>query len=474
MVEFSDVKLKVSASKVAKMVETMKKWFEESSYGKMTIDYYIYPYPITLPRPYSYYGSPAPGAQRGDEAERIAEYYITVFAHVYEKTEIDFGDYSHVILVHAGGDEAVTGNPNDIWSHCLCLGPAVKKLPKEVLEKFKGLLYLPDREGGWHAIYGVETVSEEEDMYVMIHEFTHSNGIPDLYIYASDGYPKGSEAGLWSNMDAGAQIGVDIDGWSKYILGWIEPKVYEIPVDVEVELYTLDNWEGLKAVLVKIPGDPDHYYFIHARRRAGHDSNLPGEGVLVFKVDRRLPRTVEDRYMVRFFDANPETPEICGRWRGDFNMWSICVKLDAPLNDHKAYSWGRLVLNFENPVFWDGGDGFGVKVLSYDESRGVFKIGLASSPEALGVKEAVTTETTATTRTSETAEAEAEGRGPGIWPLILFLIAALIAAAFAASIRRRARPPPPPPSITYSYCPYCGAQIYPGVRYCWRCGARVG
>lgn len=500
MVEFSDVKLRSSTDKLANMVEAVKKWFEESSYGKMTIDYYMYPYPVTLPRPYSYYGSPASGAQRGDDPKKIVEYYVSVFTYIYRKTDLDFGEYTHIILIHAGGDEAVTDNANDIWSHCYCLGPAVKKLPPQALEELKGLLYLPDRSGGWHAIYGVETVSEEEDMHVMIHEFTHSNGIPDLYVYAEDGYSKGSEAGFWSNMDAGAFIGADIDGWSKYILGWVEPRIYTIPVNDEVELYTLDNTEGLKAVLVNIPGDPNHYYFIHARRRAGHDVNLPGEGVLVFKVDKTLPKTVEDNFMVKFYDANPNTPEACKQWENDFNMWSMCVKLDAPFNDHKTYKWRKFVLNFENPVFWSEEDKFGIRVLSYDESRGVFKIRLASSPEALGGKGAVTTTTTTTVtethvstvttsiagtvttvtgtvtsvRTITTAVAP-KPAGGDVWVFIILVIAVLIAAAFVISVRRRAAPPPPPPpSVSYQYCPVCGAPLYPGVRYCWRCGAKVG
>ena len=483
MVEFSDVKFKSSPHSVVRMVEAVKEWFEESSYGKMTVDYYLHPYPITLPRPYSYYGAPKAGAQRGDDPKRILEYYITTFNLVYKKTDIDLANYTHIILIHAGGDEAVTSNPNDIWSHCFCLGPVVKKLPTETLEELKGILYLPSKKGGWHAIYGIETISEEEDMLVMIHEFAHSNGVPDLYIYASDGYSKGSEAGFWSNMDAGAMIGADIDGWSKYILGWVEPKVYTIPVNDEVDLYTLDNLEGLKAILVKIPGDPDHYYFIHARRRAGHDVNLPGEGVLVFKVNRMLPKTIENNFMVKMFDANPNTPKKCIQYLNDFDLWSMCIKLDAPLNDNKTYRWGRWTLSFRNPVFWSEEDGFGLKVLSYDEERGIFRVKLASSLEALGGK-AVTTITTTTSTKTETRTTittisvtpRSVSGGASVWFFIVLLITMLIAAAFIVSVRRREKIPvsPPPPAapmkIVYNYCPVCGARLYPGVRYCWRCG----
>ena len=175
------------------------------------------------------------------------------------------------------------------------------------------------------------------------------------------------------------------------------------------------------------------------------------------------------------------------------------MKLDAPFNDHKTYKWRKFVLNFENPVFWSEEDKFGIRVLSYDESRGIFKIRLASSPEALGGKGAVTTTTTTVTetrvstvttsiagavttvtgtvtsiRTITTAVAP-KPAGGDVWVFIILVIAVLIAAAFVISVRRRAAPPPPPPpSVSYQYCPVCGAPLYPGVRYCWRCGAKVG
>ncbi len=501
MVEFSDVKFRRSLADIEEMMEIVKNWFTASSYGRMTIEYTIYPEPITLPRTYSYYGAPEPGAQRGDNFKKIAEYYLTITDYVLRKTDIDFGEYNHVIVIHAGGDEAVTGNPNDIWSHCLCLGPVIRSLPESTLRQFAGILYLPTRDGGWHAIFGIETVSEEEDMNVMIHELTHSMGIADQYIYAKDGYSKGSEVGFWSNMDAGAFIGADIDGWSKYILGWIDVVEYTIPVDEEIEIYTLDSDGEPKAVKVNMPENEEEYYFIHARRRNLIDAQLPGEGVVVFKVNKMLPRTVEDNFMVRLYDANPQTPD-CTQFEDNFATWSVCIKLDAPYNLGKTYEWGRFTLNFENPRFWSDKDKFGVEVLSYDEGSGRFRIRIFSEkpvqqPETGGEEEEEVTATTTTITVTETvtttvegevrtvtqtitltttitkkaeAPVEAEG-GINLWTLLLVLIVVLMAAGFIASMRRR-RPPPPPP-IMIASCPVCGAQVYEDSLYCWRCGKRL-
>jgi hypothetical protein len=32
---------------------------------------------------------------------------------------IDLSKYKHIIIIHAGKDEAAGGTANDIWSHCL-------------------------------------------------------------------------------------------------------------------------------------------------------------------------------------------------------------------------------------------------------------------------------------------------------------------------------------------------------------------
>ena len=465
MVEFSDVKFRKSLSDVEEMLDAVRSWFYASSYGRMILDYTVYPRPITLPKPYSYYGAPEPGAQRGDNPEKIVEYYLTITDYVLEKTQIDFGEYSHVIVIHAGGDESTTGNPNHIWSHCLCFGPAIRNLSEDSLREFAGLLYLPSRDGSWRAIYGIETVSEEEDMNIMIHEFTHSMGVADQYIYGRDGYSKGSEVGFWSNMDAGAFIGVDIDGWSKYILGWIEAVEYSIPVDEEVELYTLDSKHEPKAIKVDI--NDEEYYFIHARRRDAIDSRLPGEGVIVFKINRMLPRTVEDNFMVRLFDANPRTPD-CTQYEDDFATWSVCVKLDAAFNEGRAYEWGRFHLNFKNPRFWSEEDGFGVEVLSYDEELGVFKIRLFSSPVEGGGT--VETTTTSMDRAETAAREPSEGVRISSWTIIITLIMVLMAASFIISMRRRSRPHT---SYMVAVCPICGARVYEDSLYCWRCGAKL-
>jgi predicted nucleic acid-binding Zn-ribbon protein len=58
---------------------------------------------------------------------------------------------------------------------------------------------------------------------------------------------------------------VDIDGWSKYLLGWVEAVTVER--DGEYTIHTLDKPDEPHGLI--IPINDKEYYFIHARRPVG-------------------------------------------------------------------------------------------------------------------------------------------------------------------------------------------------------------
>jgi len=322
MVEFSDVKFS-NPRRAEQVMKMLGDFIEKSSYGKAWLDYYIYPKVITLPKPMSYYGAPESGKQRGDD-KRSYEYLLTIIEFVKRKSGLDITEFKHIAIIHAGGDEAVSGSPNDLWSFCAC---GVNKLLYFLIEKYgfdeveeslleEGYdhivkLYMHrKKDGTGHLLNGIVTVAEDDAPSIMMHEFTHSLWINDLYVYAEDGYSVGSEVGVWSNMDYGPFLEppVDIDGWSKYLLGWIE--AVEVKKDGEYTIHTLDKADEPHALI--IPINDEEYYFIHTRRPMGQDAALPCPGILVFRVNKYLSRNVEGRpFMCKMLDAHPDTPPEC-------------------------------------------------------------------------------------------------------------------------------------------------------------------
>jgi len=382
LVEFQDTRFQSSLQDIQYFVEYADSWFRTSSYGKMYIDYVIIDYVIQLPSPMSSYGSPESGSQRGDAEEGLKRYYDDIIDLVDAQTDIDLGEFKDVVIVHAGGDEATTGNPYDIWSHCLAYGPISEELGENGL-------WVMGRDGSIQSLWGISTFSEDEKISVFLHEYSHSLGLPDLYIYGSDGYSQGTGVSFWSLMDSGPFLEPpsDIDAWNKYILGWVDPVMVNSPTG-EYMLHTLESSQDPKALLVGYTGDYDKYYFIQARRRMGTDSGLPADGVLVFMIDPTREQSISGSELALMEDANPGTLEESGQFYLDESAMHYEL-LDAPYNkgdETYHFSMGSISAQFvlKNNFFWDKYNKIAFLVEPTDDTS--FRIRFGSSPEELGVE----------------------------------------------------------------------------------------
>ncbi len=112
MVEFSDVMFSISR-RAEQVMRMLGDFIERSSYGKAWLDYYIYPKVITLPKPMSYYGAPEPESQRGD-GRGSYEYLLAIIEFVKRKSGLNITEFKHIVIIHAGSDEAISNSPNDL------------------------------------------------------------------------------------------------------------------------------------------------------------------------------------------------------------------------------------------------------------------------------------------------------------------------------------------------------------------------
>ena len=467
LVEFTDVRFLTPISYIRQLTDTVDQFFKLSSYGQMWLDYDILENVITLPNPMSSYGVPEPGSMRGDSLNALLQYYQDIFSILQLTYNIDLAEYNHIVIIHAGGDEAATGNPYEIWSHCFCLGPVAEEMGAD-----NPLASLTGTTKTW----GVSTFSESESWSVFVHEFTHSLGITDLYVYGEDGYSSRSEIGYWTNMDAGAFLDppVDIDGWNKYILGWIKPIIHEKGTK-EYTINSLDSGENPMAVIV--PVNDIEYYFIHARRKAGQDKAVPSEGVLIFKINKMHSRSFENSLLATLQDANPTTPDCTFTDRRNLR---ICEGLDAPINSRgKQYTatthWGEIYfLTLEGEEFISKVDNVKIQLVESNDKSYRIKIisGSVGSEEDSGeekekpvtitvtstVYETVTNERTTTITTigtvTKTVVITYTVKEVVTRPLIDYTPLLLVLIGFFLGIlimayrgRRVVRLPPPPPSV---------------------------
>ncbi|MCS7110082.1 MAG: immune inhibitor A [Candidatus Caldarchaeum sp.] len=492
LVEFSDVRLKLSASKAEAIVKTADEFFRKSSYGKFWLEYYIHPRKITLPKPLKHYGAPEPGHQRGDSAKGLSDFYVTVFSTVREREKIDLTKFKHVIIIHAGGNEGISGNPDDIWYHCFFslgvylftekLGTVEKalELSKKMWPQWYPIteqLVISKPDGSYHLLAGVEAVSEDTPPFGIIHEFTHSIWAHDQYVYDEDGYSYGSEAGVWTNMDIGSFLKptVDIDGWTKYKLGWVD--VVKVTKSGEYVIHTLDKADEPKALI--IPINDREYYFIHARRPVGQDAALPAPGVLLFRINPYVYTNVINKdYWIRLHDAHPQRPTFCTE--SERYSWNVrmCEGFDAVAYESSGYrnKWkivlhddrvvDELDIELVSPEFVTE-EGYRIKVLEFDREKGTARISVDltgfPSDRTVTVTRTVFGTVVQTVYTTATVFGEAmrtvvvtvttapHPRQTNIENYVsIVIVLAALAVAFAGIVLRRSRPypPPPPPSPT--------------------------
>jgi len=199
--------------------------------------------------------------------------------------DVDFSDYSYVIIVAAG----------EVWPHATCDFGIVTN---DGVSSLKGFV-----------------VNENSEMLTYAHELAHvvpvklgalrDCGLPDLYSY--DAMERDEYASMWVGPWDLMDDGSDFSAWSKIALGWVVPD--ELPTKppniLVANLRPLEEDSGSRAVVVELTATIS--YVVEVRRRIGYDSGLPSEGVLVYHVD-----TSKDggHGVVEVVDANPKTPTL--------------------------------------------------------------------------------------------------------------------------------------------------------------------
>lgn len=282
LVQFPDQEHTVARDEVGRIVfADMADYFDEVSYGKIGLSGIVTSW-YTLPHTSTYYGVPPLGSPEGDR--RIDD--LIEDAIYIADSDVDFSEYDYVMIVHAGDDEALSGDPVDIWS---------------------SWLYVSVRTRDGVSVNHATVDAESDPLGIFAHEFGHILWLPDLY----DVYGEQMFVGFWGLMGAGSHNGDPLGSspshpmaWSKVQLGWInETSIAEVSGSIFVgEVESLEKEAGVR--VVKIPITEERYYLIEVRDKIGFDEYLPGSGVIISLVDESLD---SGEGIVRVVDADPST-----------------------------------------------------------------------------------------------------------------------------------------------------------------------
>jgi len=207
--------------------------------------------------------------------------------------EIDFSQYTYLIILHAGFGQETSNNPNDLWSCAYLMGIWFRT--HDGISYSKAMI-VPELES-----QGADTVG------VIAHEFAHLLGLPDLY----DPYRRSDYCGRWELMGKGLWNGnppssspAHMFAWEKIRLGWISESQIAVVQTGVVRNITLSPLEiNGTTLVIKIPITDKAYYLMELRQRIGFDIGLPDNGILLTYIDG----DIYGAGSIRVVDANPLT-----------------------------------------------------------------------------------------------------------------------------------------------------------------------
>ncbi|HDD26089.1 MAG TPA: hypothetical protein ENF75_03260, partial [Acidilobales archaeon] len=300
---FSNVEPTKDVNDIIKVLNYVRDYFNEITYGKVVINFTIINKWFQLPKDLEYYGKPSAGAAQGDDPNRVKEFFIDTLNALLDEG-VDVFNYHTILIVHAGRDEAYSKVPSDILSEATT-GEA--------------LIILDSEERKYLAF---ATVSEFDGLNVYVHELLHNYGFPDLYDYERERI----FVGYWCVMAEGSRLDPPPHplGILKYYVGWIEDEevatlygrsgrwylvfknstkslITNTSLTLKIKAQEVSE-KGLKLLI--IPVNQTHFVTLEIRLRIGYDATLSNEGLLIYLVDTTK---TSGHGPIRVLDTKPKT-----------------------------------------------------------------------------------------------------------------------------------------------------------------------
>lgn len=258
---------------------SMREYYFENSYGNFTLQGTVIGW-YRAANNAAYYTNNCDGSHGmgsyPHNAQRLVEEAVDL-----ADPDIDYSQYDNngdgyvdgIFVVHAGTGYEETGNDCEIHSHQWSISARY-------------------RDGVRISTYSIEpeespTSAGLTPIGVFCHEFGHVLGLPDLYDtdYSSEG------VGDWELMGSGSYNGRSqtpsgLSGWSKSQLGWLSlTNITSNQTNMPIPALA---WNSVAYRLWYHGQTGNQYFVIENRQQMGFDSELPGEGVLIWHIDESV------------------------------------------------------------------------------------------------------------------------------------------------------------------------------------------
>jgi M6 family metalloprotease-like protein len=291
LVQFTDKSNSTTPARTTNILAGLNNYYAEDSYGLVSFATSISPASspwYSLSHSMEFYSASNPSTDDQLVADSLQAAY---------NAGVNFHDYKYAMIVHAGGDEAMTHVSTDIHSFTI---PGYTFAPTP-LTSFQ---------------ISTSVISESDPLGVYCHEAGHLLGLPDLYDITQQIDPANNFIGYWDIMALGewnpnngnplqpppGTYPAQHSAWSKIKLGWISNSSVLLVYPGNITTVVLHNLEqpttGIQAVKIPFTVNPDgtlSYYLVELRAKLGQydqylpfPSDYPGAGVLVYEVNESI------------------------------------------------------------------------------------------------------------------------------------------------------------------------------------------
>lgn len=277
-VDFPDARYNGDATELIERVMRPKSvvdFFLFNSYGKVKMDYYIYPEIVTLPNNSVTYG--------GDKSKAVLVNGVWSNDLIHRAAlkiideKMDLSSFSAMAtLVTKGETLSQTGGLASPWSPGSF---TFKNGSFNNASLIGGGLQIEDKNPElWHTRW-----------LVVAHEIGHLFGFTDIYMYNGD-YYKGYTPGPFDVMNAVGSWAPTFTAWNRWLIDWVTDKEVicfdKNDLDSEVKITAVNEESGTKAAVIRLSSSKA--IVIESRRTDKYDFLGPDEGLFVYTVDMNV------------------------------------------------------------------------------------------------------------------------------------------------------------------------------------------
>lgn len=267
-VDFSDAPHSESTEELYNLlVPNSVRWFEEVSYGRMSLEIKAVHKWYRMPKVSNTYGF---GWKRPALTFEGHRNYIADAIALSDK-DVDYSQYQIVFVVASKGA-------------ALPESPAFHAYPGRGIR-------VDGTEIRHASTFGndVRDPGRNRGSQILIHELGHLIGLPDIHDWQSFGLLNRKHSGGWDVMSS-VNTGAHFFAWHKWKLGWLDSNQIRCVLgsfdSIEETVTPLETPGGLKAIV--IPLSASRAYVVEVRQKIGFDADLCDSGVLIYTVDANV------------------------------------------------------------------------------------------------------------------------------------------------------------------------------------------